>query len=165
METDLVEHSVRKPRSDFDILNNSGATMSQKELYVAFLRHMHQPDYRNTQTGETFLPCTRFHAVKDYYDMGALAEQAEGRYLTINNNEWNCRATNWPAPDRLPSFAGQTVLELGIPLEILKVRQPENVSLFILALDNGREMERFPTAGFLTIHTDPWSLDKQDWVV
>jgi alpha-amylase/alpha-mannosidase (GH57 family) len=85
--------------------------------------------------------------------------------LEFKDNEWSCRTTNWPASDKPPDFTGQTVLELGIPLKILGVRQPENVSLFILALDGGRETERFPTTGFLTIHTDPWSLDKQDWVV
>ncbi len=45
---------------------------------------MHQPDYRKTQTGETYLPWTRFHALKDYYDMGALVEQAGDVHVTIN---------------------------------------------------------------------------------
>ncbi len=58
--------------------------MAKKPLCVAFLWHMHQPDYRNAQTGNMYLPWTRFHAVKDYYDMGALAEQVQGVRLTIN---------------------------------------------------------------------------------
>jgi len=58
--------------------------MSKKPLCVAFLWHMHQPDYSNIQTGEIYLPWTRFHAVKDYYDMGALAANVPGLHLTIN---------------------------------------------------------------------------------
>ncbi len=58
--------------------------MSKKPLCVALLWHMHQPDYGNVQTGDIYLPWTRFHAVKDYYDMGALVEQAGGVHLTIN---------------------------------------------------------------------------------
>ena len=58
--------------------------MGKKPLCVALLWHMHQPDYGNIQTGEIYLPWTRFHAVKDYYDMGALVEQAPGMRLTIN---------------------------------------------------------------------------------
>jgi alpha-amylase/alpha-mannosidase (GH57 family) len=53
-------------------------------LCVAFLWHMHQPDYRKTQTGEIYLPWTRFHAVKDYYDMAALVERAGDVHVTIN---------------------------------------------------------------------------------
>ncbi len=58
--------------------------MSKKPLCVAFLWHMHQPDYSNLQTGEFYLPWTRFHAVKDYYDMGALIAQAPGLHVTLN---------------------------------------------------------------------------------
>jgi alpha-amylase/alpha-mannosidase (GH57 family) len=79
--------------------------------------------------------------------------------------KWICRILQWPSSDRHPKFAGDKVLELGIPLDVLGVWQPEDVSLCIQALDSGREIERFPTTGFLTIHTNPWTLDQQDWVV
>jgi alpha-amylase/alpha-mannosidase (GH57 family) len=85
--------------------------------------------------------------------------------LKYERNAWNCNTTHWPASDRLPKFAGNKVLELGIPLETIGVRKPEDIALFIMALENERETERFPTTGFLTIHTDPWNLDQQDWVV
>ncbi len=58
--------------------------MSKKPLCVALMWHMHQPDYGNRQTGEIYLPWTRFHAAKDYYDMGALLEDAPGLRLTLN---------------------------------------------------------------------------------
>jgi alpha-amylase/alpha-mannosidase (GH57 family) len=58
--------------------------MSKKPLCLAILWHMHQPDYGNVQTGDIYLPWTRFHAVKDYYDMAALAAAVPGLRLTIN---------------------------------------------------------------------------------
>src|SRR5512136_2569851 len=58
--------------------------MAKKPLCVAILWHMHQPDYGNRQTGEVYLPWTRFHAAKDYYDMGALIEETHGLRVTIN---------------------------------------------------------------------------------
>jgi len=58
--------------------------MSKRPLCVAILWHMHQPDYRNVQTGEICLPWTRFHGVKDYYDMGALVADVPGLHVTIN---------------------------------------------------------------------------------
>jgi alpha-amylase/alpha-mannosidase (GH57 family) len=58
--------------------------MVKKPLCVGFLWHMHQPDYRATQGGEVYLPWTRFHAVKDYYDMAAHVERAGGVNVTIN---------------------------------------------------------------------------------
>lgn len=38
-------------------------------LDLVFLWHMHQPDYRDRQSGEFVLPWTYLHAVKDYSDM------------------------------------------------------------------------------------------------
>jgi len=58
--------------------------MAKKPLCVAFLWHMHQPEYGDDQTGEIYLPWTRFHAIKDYYDMGALIAGAPGLHATIN---------------------------------------------------------------------------------
>jgi alpha-amylase/alpha-mannosidase (GH57 family) len=58
--------------------------MAKRPLCVAFLWHMHQPDYRNVLTDEIYLPWTRFHAVKDYYDMGGLAAQEAKLRLNIN---------------------------------------------------------------------------------
>jgi alpha-amylase/alpha-mannosidase (GH57 family) len=58
--------------------------MSKRPLCIAILWHMHQPDYGNVETGEIYLPWTRFHAVKDYYDMAALVLQTPGLALTIN---------------------------------------------------------------------------------
>ena len=43
--------------------------MSQSALRVAFLWHMHQPGYKDPQTGVYRLPWVRLHALKDYYDM------------------------------------------------------------------------------------------------
>jgi hypothetical protein len=88
----------------------------------------------------------------------------EGSISLEHAGKWSCRILQWPS-SRNPVFAGDKVLELAIPLDAIGVRQPEDVNLFILALDSGREIERFPTTGLLTIHTNPWTLDQQDWVV
>lgn len=48
--------------------------MSRTPLRVAFLWHMHQPDYKDPQTGFYRLPWVRLHALKDYYDMAARLE-------------------------------------------------------------------------------------------
>jgi len=43
-------------------------------LKVAFLWHMHQPYYKNIETGKFIMPWVRMHAVKDYYDMVSLLD-------------------------------------------------------------------------------------------
>ncbi len=58
--------------------------MAKKPLCVAILWHMHQPDYQDPRTGEIILPWTRFHAIKDYYDMAATAAEIPQMSLTIN---------------------------------------------------------------------------------
>ncbi|MEI7639918.1 MAG: glycoside hydrolase family 57 protein [bacterium] len=51
-------------------------------LNVAFLWHMHQPYYKNTETNKFVLPWVRLHGVKDYYDMVSLLD----KYPKIKQN-------------------------------------------------------------------------------
>jgi alpha-amylase/alpha-mannosidase (GH57 family) len=54
-------------------------------LRIAILWHMHQPDYRHPDTGEEDWPWVRLHALKDYYDMARLVDEApEGLVVTFN---------------------------------------------------------------------------------
>jgi len=46
-----------------------------KKLELAFLWHMHQPDYRDHATGEFRRPWTYLHALKDYTDMAGHLER------------------------------------------------------------------------------------------
>jgi alpha-amylase/alpha-mannosidase (GH57 family) len=43
--------------------------METQSLNLVLLWHMHQPDYRNYETGEFTLPWVYLHAIKDYTDM------------------------------------------------------------------------------------------------
>jgi alpha-amylase/alpha-mannosidase (GH57 family) len=81
--------------------------------------------------------------------------------------EWVCETLHWPVPDHPPLFAGKKILELGVPIEALgvRVREPVEVAFFVLALENEREVERFPSTGFLKVLMDPWGLDQQEWMV
>ena len=53
-------------------------------LYITFLWHMHQPYYRDPLTEEYLLPWTYLHAVKDYYDMAAIVEEAKDVRVVFN---------------------------------------------------------------------------------
>ena len=46
-----------------------------KKLDLVFLWHMHQPDYRDPDTGEFTAPWVLLHALKDYTDMAAHFER------------------------------------------------------------------------------------------
>lgn len=46
-----------------------------KSLDLVFLWHMHQPDYRDYDSGEFMLPWVYLHAIKDYSDMAYHLEQ------------------------------------------------------------------------------------------
>jgi alpha-amylase/alpha-mannosidase (GH57 family) len=45
------------------------------KICVALVWHMHQPEYRDPETGISTLPWVRLHAAKDYVDMAALAAE------------------------------------------------------------------------------------------
>lgn len=51
---------------------------------LAFLWHMHQPDYRHPESGEFVLPWVLLHAIKDYSDMASHLERHPGVRCTVN---------------------------------------------------------------------------------
>jgi alpha-amylase/alpha-mannosidase (GH57 family) len=53
-------------------------------LYVAFVWHLHQPYYRNGQSGEYVLPWVRLHAVKDYLHIAEVLADHPQVHVTFN---------------------------------------------------------------------------------
>lgn len=55
-----------------------------KKLCVAILWHMHQPPYRDPDSGEPFLPWVRLHGLREYYDMARLLDANPQMRCTFN---------------------------------------------------------------------------------
>ena len=53
-------------------------------IHLVVLWHMHQPQYRDPETGQYVLPWTRLHATKDYYGMVKLMEDVPDFHATFN---------------------------------------------------------------------------------
>lgn len=53
-------------------------------IHLAVLWHMHQPQYRDPETGAYVLPWTRLHATKDYLGMVKLLEEFPKFHATFN---------------------------------------------------------------------------------
>jgi alpha-amylase/alpha-mannosidase (GH57 family) len=53
-------------------------------IYLCFLWHMHQPFYKDLDSGEYKLPWTRMHALKDYYGMVHILEEFPHIRQTFN---------------------------------------------------------------------------------
>lgn len=59
--------------------------MSDKnKLQVVLCWHMHQPEYRDLQSGEFILPWTYLHVIKDYVDMAAHLEAVPEAKAVVN---------------------------------------------------------------------------------
>ena len=56
----------------------------QPKLYLNLYWHMHQPDYRDTISGQYVLPWTYLHAMKDYTDMAYHLEANPKARVTFN---------------------------------------------------------------------------------
>jgi alpha-amylase/alpha-mannosidase (GH57 family) len=54
------------------------------QVRLAFLWHMHQPLYREPETGEYLMPWVRLHATRAYYDMAWMLERHPGIRCTVN---------------------------------------------------------------------------------
>ncbi len=59
-------------------------TSVRSKLYLNLYWHMHQPDYRDTLSGEYVLPWTYLHALKDYTDMAFHLEENPKARVTFN---------------------------------------------------------------------------------
>ena len=53
-------------------------------IHLVLLWHMHQPQYRDPETGRYVLPWTRLHAVKDYWGMVRVLQEAPRFHATFN---------------------------------------------------------------------------------
>src|SRR5687768_6997377 len=58
--------------------------MAPAKLLINIYWHMHQPDYRDSITGEYVLPWTYLHAIKDYSDMAHHLEANVKARVTFN---------------------------------------------------------------------------------
>ncbi len=56
----------------------------KKKLKLVICWHMHQPEYRDLQTGEFKLPWTYLHVIKDYVDMVAHLEASPEAKVVVN---------------------------------------------------------------------------------
>ncbi|MCQ2957762.1 MAG: glycoside hydrolase family 57 protein, partial [Candidatus Gastranaerophilales bacterium] len=55
-----------------------------KKFAISFVWHMHQPCYKDGQTGQYLMPWVRLHAVKDYLDMLLLTTEFPNIKQTFN---------------------------------------------------------------------------------
>jgi len=54
------------------------------KIHLVVLWHMHQPQYRDPETGRYVLPWTRLHALKDYWGMVNILEEFPNFHATFN---------------------------------------------------------------------------------
>jgi alpha-amylase/alpha-mannosidase (GH57 family) len=55
-----------------------------RKVRLALLWHMHQPPYREAETGEFLMPWVRLHATRAYQDMAWILERHPGIRCTVN---------------------------------------------------------------------------------
>src|ERR1700730_10071149 len=55
-----------------------------KRVHLVLLWHMHQPQYRDPETGRYMLPWTLLHAVKDYWGMVEVLRETPQFHATFN---------------------------------------------------------------------------------
>jgi len=78
----IVSDRLSRLFSDEHIGASAGATMTRVHLVV--LWHMHQPQYRDPESGRYVLPWTRLHAIKDYWGMVKVLQEVPQFHATFN---------------------------------------------------------------------------------
>ncbi|MFQ5345663.1 MAG: glycoside hydrolase family 57 [Mariprofundus sp.] len=122
-----------------------------KPLSVIFYWHMHQPFYREADTGRYHLPWVYLHAMKDYTDMAEIISQLPGAKAVMNyvpslTVQINDYAT------QLKTFLDGSQSDLNDPLLAALAHKPGKLKKkdrsFILKtcfrLNHERNMHRYP---------------------
>ena len=111
---------------------------------LAFLWHMHQPDYRHPESGQFILPWVLLHAIKDYSDMAAHLERHPGIRCTVNfvpvlldqiedyanqfaTGQWRdplLRIASDPDPNNLPSADREWLLDMAFRCHAATMIEP-----------------------------------------
>src|SRR5260370_385169 len=63
---------------------STGETRAMKRIHLVVLGHMHQPQYRDPESGRYVLPWTRLHALKDYWGMVEVLREFPNFHTTFN---------------------------------------------------------------------------------
>lgn len=58
--------------------------MAEKKLSIAFVWHLHQPNYKDSETNMYLMPWVRLHAIKDYLDMLLILDEFPKIKQTFN---------------------------------------------------------------------------------
>ncbi len=130
-----------------------------KPLSVIFYWHMHQPFYREADTGRYHLPWVYLHAMKDYTDMAEIISQLPGARAVINYVPSLTAQINDYAT-QLRSFLDGSQASLNDPLlaalahKTGKLKKKERAYLLktCFRLNHERNMHRYPAYSRL------WSL-------
>src|SRR5204863_170717 len=64
--------------------SSTGETRAMKRVHLVVLWHMHQPQYRDPESGRYVLPWTRLHALKDYWGMVDVLRGFPNFHATFN---------------------------------------------------------------------------------
>ncbi len=89
-----------------------------KRVRLAFLWHMHQPPYREAESGELVLPWVRLHATRAYHDMAWILERHPRVRCTVNFTpvllEQLGELARGAARDRLLDLAARPAADLAV---------------------------------------------------
>ena len=132
-----------------------------KPLKVCILWHMHQPDYRDPVSGQTLLPWTWLHGVKDYGEMLETIAETDAR-VTVNLVptllEQLERYANGSDRDRWLELASQNPAQLNESERQFIVEQFFSVNEETQILPNRRYHQLFRLRGSGAIsHADDFS--------
>ena len=134
--------------------------MEKKKLKVVLCWHMHQPDYRDLQTGEFILPWTYLHVIKDYVDMAAHLEATPKAKAVINFAPILLEQIEEYAKQVNGYLQGHTAITDAFLAALVNPKMPDDpedrISLLkdCLRANRDRQINRYPTFQRLAEMTD-----------
>ena len=111
------------------------------KIHLCFLWHMHQPFYKNLDSGEYRLPWVRLHALKDYFGMVKILDDFPAIHQTFNL----VPSLLLQLEDYAAGMASDPFLEAALkPAEELTQPECEFILSYFFQANHERVIRRFP---------------------
>lgn len=131
-------------------------------LRIVLCWHMHQPQYRDAESGDFLLPWTYLHGIKDYSDMAHHIEAVPGAMAVVNFSpvlleqldDYSVALGAWQRTGKRIPDPVLAVLADGLPDD--RAKWPDLVRAYLRA-NREHLIDRFPAFRELAGRAAPWA--------
>lgn len=145
-------------------LQRMGGSMHRAESLFSYL-------YYGFNRQSLFLRLDPYSTLKDFEDLKIQIQIIEPKRIKIVHDSLKNQLADvfvqeneiWIKKEEIETVAFNEIFEIELPYDVIEIKQPQDVCLFIEILKNSYLIDRAPIIGFVKIHIPTPDFDKLMW--